>query len=146
MDKFENLTREDTIGLLTRELKNAQNHEYDEDMKNDLDKVYVHRDSLKVMLGPWPHLICPETYKLIENNPDYHQIKFGALTQHLEELNSDNLRNYIKEVEEMDSTGNNIDLLPKIVYRGKQLEICANPDGPKEIDLTVETPEIDLES
>ena len=46
LDKFKDLTREDTIALLTSELKAAQNLQMDEDMKNDLDYVYVRRRSL----------------------------------------------------------------------------------------------------
>ena len=149
LDKFKNLTRDDTIELLTNELKAAQNHEMDQDMKNDLDKVYILRRSLQVMLGPFTHLICPETFKLIEIDPNYHKEKFVHLTSGLLEQNQKNLEDHISKSK--GKPKHELNLVPQIVYRGKQLEITAEVEGPagdKEIDLTAEKKavEIDLEN
>ena len=61
-------------------------------------------------------------------------MKFSALTKHLEDLNQKNLETHIEYMQNKADILE-IDLLPKIVYRGKQLEIMPDP-RPKEIDLT----------
>ena len=53
--------------MLTKELKNASNHEMDEDMQNDLNHVYAEKESLTLRLGPWPHLIDSENCRIVED-------------------------------------------------------------------------------
>ena len=55
---------------MTEELKIAQLDGWDQDMKNDIDKVFFYRDSLRIMIGPWPHLIDTEVFKIYEKRDD----------------------------------------------------------------------------
>ena len=85
----------------------------DQDMINDIGKVYIQRQALTVKIGPWDHLIDVKNAKVVE-------VKKGQYLEYysdLERLNTDALTGNPGENVEMKEQS------PELVWREAEFEI-----------------------